>query len=1327
MAGTKKIGAKIVIDGEAEFRSAINSSKNAMKEFDSEMKLVTAQFKNNAQSMEALKSKQAVYQKQQQELTKQNKLLVEQIQKANTAYKEAEDVHQKTADSIKKLEKELSDAKKEYGENADEVRDLEQQLKEANTEYDKQGRALNNLSNQITKWNTDLNKVNTELVQTEDALKDTNNAIDDYGDNVKNAEQETKKFSIVAKDASEGTDSLKVSLGSLVTAQVVVDVLRNCANAIKDVATAAIDVGAKFEASMSNVQALSGATGKELEDLTNKAKEMGKSTIYSAKESADAFSFMSLAGWDAKQMLEGIEPVLNLAAAANMDLAQASDIVTDYITAFGLKASDAGRFADSMAYAMSNSNTTVELLGESYKNCAATAGSMGVAFEDATAVLMTMANAGVKGGEAGTALSSIMTRLATNTSECNDKLEKYGITVYDSEGNMNRLSSILNGLGAVWGTLSDKEQAALAKSIAGVSHYSKFQTIMLGVSDAAKEGGQSFDDYAEALRDCEGAASAMAQTMQDNLTGDVTILKSALEGLGIATESVFDDAFREAVQGATDAVSQMEQAITSGDLGVSLTELGDALADVTQSFITSAEEGLPDFIEGLTWILNNIDSIGAGIKAVAVGFGVYEAATLAATIATEGLTVALSTNAITLLVGTLVGASAALLSFSASMDKAVAKQSEMSDETRRQIEHYKSFNDSVSASAEKREAEARAIEAQATASHKLVDELYNSNTTQERQKQIVSELKSIYPELNLAIDEQGKVIGSTREELDKYIDTSLETAKVEAAKTRLTEIAKEQFEAEQKLAEIEKNVEQSVRDLDVATREYNEDAKNHVDMNGNMVEVQNEYSQALDRTKDAYAGFKAEEAETKETIKNLGEEYEKTLQYIGDNAPIDEATESTNEMSEAEQKAVEITKQLQDEFDKLYESISNSIGSSLDLTNQWSQNWGTSTGQMTSNIESQIKGIQDWGDNFATLADSAEVSIDQRVLKYLADMGTEGAGLVQQLVDTLKSSPDELQDFSDKLAQYLSLEDSVAQEITDSYSNCVIEGMQGAINAVEENSEPLAEAMTELSEASMEGFEEVWGEGGTEFYAKAEAAMNGLTEGITSGTPQVKTAAKNMADTTNKEVDNSFGISGNTSKTYTDKGKTIATSLANGMKANQNALQTAAQELGQTAHDTLAAILSEESGYAIGQKWINAVVAAINEGAPSVIAALEKIQPRQPEEKNDDEGGGGEGGGDKDTYNGSYKNTYPFETSKATMAALEGINNYVNSPVMQKTTELSESVDRLADVVSEYLPKNTSTMTNVSVELSGEVSDIFNVVKVENDRVIRATGYNPLG
>lgn len=1325
MATGKKIGARIVIDGEQEFRQALNQSKTVLKEFDSEMKLVTAQFKNNSQSMDALKAKQAVYQKQQQELTKQSKLLVDQIEKANVAYRKAEEVQDQTADKVKDLERALESAKKQYGENSDEVRELELELKDANTEYEKQGRAITNLETQISKWNTQLNNTNTQLAETDSAMTEVNDSIENYGKEVVDSEGKTKKFGITVSEASEGTDKLKISLGSLVSAQVVVDVLRNCANAIKEVASAALEVGTKFTASMSNVEALSGATGETLAQLTAKAKEMGATTIYSASESADAFSYMALAGWDVEEMLEGIEPVLTLAAAANMDLAEASDIVTDYLTAFGLSAQDAAHFSDVMATAMSTSNTTVELLGESYKNCAATAGSMGIAVEDVTAVLATMANAGVKGGEAGTALNTIMTRLATNTKDCADELSKYGVEVYDSFGNMNALSDILEGLEHVWANLTQEEQANLAKLIAGTSQYSKFQTIMLGVSEAAQEGGQSFYDYAEALRECDGSASAMAKTMQDNLTGDITILKSALEGLGIATEGVFDDAFRDAVQGATDAVSRLENAVSNGDLGVSLANLGESLAELTDNLVTSAEEGLPGFIDGLTKLIDNLDVIGGAISGVAAGWLAYQAASLAATIATEGLTVALNANPIGLLVGVIAGVATAFWSFSEAADEAAEKMSGVSTEVEREINVSKNLTSNIQEASARRAEEAANIDKQAQAAKRLTEELFEGNASQERQAQIIEELKSLYPELNVSLSEEGEIVGATKEQIDRYIESSVQMSKVEAAKKHITETAEEQLEAEMALADKAEELKKAEEKLAEAEREYNIEAQKHVDMNGNLVEVQNEYSLAVDSARADVKALGEEYSNIQNTLIDLGAEQNRYLEFVGNTEPLISATGETQALGEAEQQVAEISEELTEEFQKLYESIQSSVQSSLDLTQQWSQDWSTNTGEMTSNIQSQIEGVQNWADNFDQLANSAEVSIDSRVLKYLADMGTEGAGLVQQLVDTLKESPEQLQDFADTMAEYLSLSDEVAAQIEQTYADCIINGMEAASKAVEENSEPITEAMTLAATESKDAFNEAWGSDGEtaqEFYTAGKAAADSVAKGVTENSSTLKTETKKVADEGLKAVQTAWGVSGSNSSKFNTEGKNAVTSIANGMKSQENQATSTASQMAESIAKAFESVLNHDRGFKAGESYAKGVLDGLNSKKKEINNLKNELGSGGGGSSEGGDGGDGGGGGEQPQASGASRSS----ASMAVRNLDRSVSTTKASRAVREEAELAESVDRLANVVEEYLPQSTEGTTNVNVELSGDAADIFGVVRTQNSKLVRSTGYHAL-
>ena len=464
-----------------------------------------AETQNRIQQLNKVQSDISAYQKQQQAVDSTKQRLAVLQQQYDNIQKEI----QETEGYSSALENKLISKQAQIDKTTTSLHTYEQRLAAT-------GNTLREAGVDTTQLTAETTRLETEVDKLKDQQVDLKKTMDEAGEGAKG-------FGEKSVEAIDAVESVLATAG-----------IAKALGEIKDAYMDCINTAGDFEASMSNVEALSGASGDELEALSDKAKEMGATTKFTAGESADALSYMALAGWNTQSMLEGISPVLNLAAAANMDLAQASDIVTDYLTAFGLKASDTTHFVDVMAYAMAHSNTDVIQLGEAYKACASTATSLGYSVEETTAVLATMANAGVKGGEAGTALNAIFTRLATNTKKCGDELAAYGVNIYDAQGNMQSLSSILTGIAGVWGDLTDQEQANLAKTIAGTNQYSKFQTIMAGCSEAAAEGGQSFSDYTEALNNCAGSADKMAGTMLDNMNGRLTLMQSAADGLKIA-------------------------------------------------------------------------------------------------------------------------------------------------------------------------------------------------------------------------------------------------------------------------------------------------------------------------------------------------------------------------------------------------------------------------------------------------------------------------------------------------------------------------------------------------------------------------------------------------------------------------------------------------------------------------------------------------------------------------------------------------------------------------------------------------------------------------
>ena len=319
-----------------------------------------------------------------------------------------------------------------------------------------------------------------------------------------------------------------------------------------------------FEAAMSQVQAVSGATSAELEQLTQKAKEMGATTKFTATESAEAFNYMAMAGWKTEDMISGIEGILNLAAASGADLATTSDIVTDALTAFSLKASDAGHFSDVLAAASSNANTNVTMMGETFKYAGTMAGSLGYSIEDVALATGLMANAGIKSTMAGTALNSIMTRLATDAGASSKSLgalgvmtEELGVEFYDAEGNARPLGDVLKELRAATSDLNDEEKSYYANKIAGM----EAQKGLLAILNASEE---DYNKLAKAINNADGAAAGMSETMLNNLQGSLTLLQSAVDGAKIRLGERIAPYVREVADwltgmmpGVNDAIDEM--------------------------------------------------------------------------------------------------------------------------------------------------------------------------------------------------------------------------------------------------------------------------------------------------------------------------------------------------------------------------------------------------------------------------------------------------------------------------------------------------------------------------------------------------------------------------------------------------------------------------------------------------------------------------------------------------------------------------------------------------------------------------------------------------
>lgn len=310
--------------------------------------------------------------------------------------------------------------------------------------------------------------------------------------------------------------------------------------AVGGLGIAAVKTAADFDSAMSQVAAVSGATGNDLQSLRDKAREMGEKTKFSASEAAQAMNYMAMAGWKSKDMISGIDGIMNLAAASGEDLATTSDIVTDALTAFGLSAADSGHFADILATASSNANTNVSMMGETFKYCAPIAGALGFSAEDTAEAIGLMANAGIKSSQAGTALRTIMNNLAGEVKISGQAIGDVTIATTNADGSMRSLSDILADCRVAFGGLTESEKAQAAESLVGKNAMSGFLALMNAApADIEKLSG--------AIDNCDGTAEKMAATMQDNLMGQLTILKSQLEELAISFGEMLMPAIRNIV------------------------------------------------------------------------------------------------------------------------------------------------------------------------------------------------------------------------------------------------------------------------------------------------------------------------------------------------------------------------------------------------------------------------------------------------------------------------------------------------------------------------------------------------------------------------------------------------------------------------------------------------------------------------------------------------------------------------------------------------------------------------------------------------------------
>lgn len=551
MANNNETTTKFKVDI-SELKSAMQEAKRQISVANSEFKLISSSMDNWRRSTDGLQAK------------------LNQLDTKLTSQKK----------TLRSLEDQYELTVAEMGEGSAAA----DRLKIA---INNQKAAINSTEREMSQYSNELNTVEEAQLEALRSGRSLDEVLDDTGDS--------------AEEAGEGFTVMKGALASLVA-----DGIRLAFDALKDLASAVVEVGSGFSSSMSEVQAISGASAEELERLEATAREFGATTVFSASEAADALKYMALAGWSVEESTSALGGVLNLAAASGMELAQASDMVTDYLSAFGMEAEKSAYFADLLAYAQGNSNTSAEQLGEAYKNSAANLNAAGQDVETVTALLASMANQGLKGSEAGTALSAMMRDLTAKMKDGKVMIGDTAVTVMDANGNYRDMTEILKDVESATNGMGDAERAsALSSTFTADS--------IKGLNLVLNEGVDKSADFEEALRNSGGTAEEMSAIMNDNLAGDIKSFQSALEELALKVYDVLEPALRDIIAFVQDLANQFNEWLSDPANKQAIDELGAKLSE----FVTGA---LTTLMDGIKWFIANKDAVIAGIVAIGAGF-----------------------------------------------------------------------------------------------------------------------------------------------------------------------------------------------------------------------------------------------------------------------------------------------------------------------------------------------------------------------------------------------------------------------------------------------------------------------------------------------------------------------------------------------------------------------------------------------------------------------------------------------------------------------------------------------------------------------------------
>ena len=1054
-----KIGTVISLDGEQQYINGLKSCKESVKGLNGELKDLQADNKGAANSFDFLTAKEEALTKQSEALKRQLDAAKDGLRNAKSAYQEQRSALDKLTDTYEDAKKALEDYRKSGNKSEDTLKDLEKNADDAKKAMDKQQASFFTAEKRVTSWEGEvrkaqraLNNCDSELNKNEKYLKEAASAadkcatsIDKYGDEVKDTSNDLDQ-------ANGKTQSFTDILKGFVGGTAIVEGIKMVGEAAKEAAEYVFEVGSKFEASMSNVEALSGASQTELDALSDKAKELGSSTKFSASEVADSFSYMALAGWDAQQMLDGIEAVTYMAAAANMDLAESSDLLTDYLSAFGMEASQAIEVADMLAYAQANSNTTVTQLGDAFSNCAANMHASGQSMQDTVAILEAMANQSDKGSQAGTKLSAVMRDMSSKMAEGAIQIGNTSVAVADADGNYRSIIDIMGDVEAATSNLSETERTtALSRTFSARS--------IQAVNEILNEGVSSIRDYATELDNSQGAAADMSATMQDNLQGALTEAKSALEGLGIAAYDKVKGPVTTAVRFATQAIGRLTKAIEGTetesdqlikDVEASTRNVKKALENATDIQTNADEEAaridvLTRQLVTLNAVENKSESQKLRLRGVIEELSsaipelsrYYDEQSGSLDITKERLEALTGAYKDQLKEQALITAQQELYNAAAQAEVDLSLAQARLDNLEKTGDVYTTLIEKAGELQQQQDSDAGINPDQLKAGYndilKVVDDAYyNALLTKEQYDAItngMSEDEALW--FQSFSDMVGRMAGELNltdaaaevEGLGKVLDEA--NAQIEALDGTQREFAESTEDITKK----------GIVPMEEATEETTVATFNLADATGKAKEEAEDLSEATGKVKDETEGLSDAAESAANATENLTDEE-------GENTKAEEeaalVAETLKQKREEEAKAAEEAAKayaaakdaIVDSLHKIHDEAYKSLN--FDFT-QEAFNGGVEATieQLEANAQAQIDGLAKYNDNLQKVSEHLGREVSPQFLKYLEGMGTQGANILASIADEFDKDggPERVKALSDRYMEALDMTDSAAATI----------------------------------------------------------------------------------------------------------------------------------------------------------------------------------------------------------------------------------------------------------------------------------------------------------